>query len=123
MGPGFAILEKYYITYQQRGHETNRIYYPNYTYCDISDEKAFLMGSPNPEDPKHEKASTSKAAASKQNALIGPETLREINLPHMRKALKSVVSAMAAVQMTDVEFVALTLTMLFDPSGPRLAKK
>lgn len=82
---------------------------------DISNEKAFISGDEGHiEDPTHKATKDQKPQEAKP--ALGPRTLRELNLPYLRKALKDIVGSMASLEVTEIEIMALSLTVLFDPS-------
>uniref|UniRef100_A0AC34QTA7 Ecdysone receptor n=1 Tax=Panagrolaimus sp. JU765 TaxID=591449 RepID=A0AC34QTA7_9BILA len=107
-----TIIEKYYTTYRNGGHLTDTIYHQDYSCRDLNDVDSLQNccgGGPFIKP-------TDDAMAEKTR-----RTMVEINVPYMRKALHDICLPMAAIEMTDVEIVALMLIILFDPNAPDLS--
>jgi len=140
-----VIIERYYATYRNNGHLNNRIYTSNYCYVDIAEEEAKMKSKPNPtklptaptdklskevktEKPEND-GQTQKAAPkvtpekSKKDgaAMISPQTVVDLNIPYLKKAIVDIVHPMAAIEITDVEIVGMMLIMLFDPNISELS--
>ncbi|KAE9553385.1 hypothetical protein FO519_003395 [Halicephalobus sp. NKZ332] len=115
-----TIIEKYYMTYRQEGHKTNRIYHQNYCYRDLNEDLSQIS-----EDDVSICALGMKQPIGKDNIhnSITRKTILEINIPYMKKAINDICLPMAAIGMTDVEVVGLMLIMLFDPNAPNLTEQ
>uniref|UniRef100_A0A7E4V8U0 Nuclear receptor domain-containing protein n=1 Tax=Panagrellus redivivus TaxID=6233 RepID=A0A7E4V8U0_PANRE len=103
------VIEKYYTTYKQGGHLTERIYHQNYQYIDINE----VANAP---------VNESDGAGSSADMMINPKAVFKMNLPYLRQALRDIVVPMAELEMTDVEAIGMMLIMLFNPHIPEMSE-
>uniref|UniRef100_F1KW61 Nuclear hormone receptor family member nhr-71 n=1 Tax=Ascaris suum TaxID=6253 RepID=F1KW61_ASCSU len=118
----YLILEKHYITMRLGGYQANRIINMDYSYHDLSlgTEKSSACS-------ENDTSKTAKPLSSSENdsrsvanenggkrVKVDPETVRRLLVLPLRESMRSITAPMYHFGMTDVEFVALVVIILFD---------
>ncbi|KAI6181319.1 Rabenosyn-5 [Aphelenchoides besseyi] len=120
-GASFIILEKYYLSYQKGGLHTKRIFRQDFTYIQLSD--SFDVPIDETTEIDSDRYFIPPEAKNSDGQLIDDTTLTRLATPHIKLAMELLIRPMEEIHMTDVEFVALSLSILFETKLKKLSSK
>ncbi|MFH4982686.1 hypothetical protein AB6A40_009395 [Gnathostoma spinigerum] len=131
----YSVLEKHYVTMLGGGYQTNRIINVDNTYFDLSESLTSSSSEGSKPSAPADPTISSDVETSPKNfeGLASPSrlwipgccntsktenidqnTLKRLLFPTLRESLRAITGAMYHFGMTDAEFVALVVIILFD---------
>ncbi|KAI6221219.1 Rabenosyn-5 [Aphelenchoides besseyi] len=120
-GASFIILEKYYLSYQKGGLHTKRIFRQDFTYIQLSD--SFDVPIDETAEIESNRYFIPPEAKNSDGQLVDDTTLTRLATPHIKLAMELLIRPMEEIHMTDVEFIALSLSILFETKLQKLSPK
>ncbi|KAH7714347.1 Protein NHR-76 [Aphelenchoides avenae] len=135
----YFIFEQFYITYENRGHITGRVHLNNYTWFPLlsyspSSDPEHERWQPPAEEPKSPYSDASspsypcKSSASRSGStnewkcVLEDVCFDDLLQDTYKNTMRTLVEAMSTMKMTDVEFVGISLMLLFDPNTDGLSE-
>lgn len=122
----YSIMEKHYITMRGGGYQANRIINCDNSFHDLSPGSEKSVQEKNGGETGEEKTkmgTRSKTKAAVDSPMkVDTDTVKRLLLPFLRESLRDITGPMYHFGMTDVEFVALTVVIIFDHTVPGLSE-